>query len=218
MKLTQKIIENFTTQEYLNYTKEIRKFYDDKRDKKKLRDKKRYKDQIIAEVMNEPIKTNFENTELANSIQIQSDGKECRDCLDFKKWHKFYNQSSNNDGKNYSCKDCCNEKQKLRLAIDINFRLISNLRKRLYNALKGNRKSDTTKNLVGCSIEDLKDYLQLKFKYGMSWDNYGKWHVDHIKPCSKFDFSDPEQQRICFYYTNLQPLWAIENIRKSNKF
>ena len=49
----------------------------------------------------------------------------------------------------------------------------------------------------------------------MTWDNYGKWHVDHIIPVSRFDLTDPEQQKICFHFTNLQPLWGGENIGKS---
>ena len=51
----------------------------------------------------------------------------------------------------------------------------------------------------------------------MSWDNYGKWHVDHIIACDKFDLTDKKQQKICFNYKNVQPLWGPENIRKSNK-
>jgi HNH endonuclease. len=54
----------------------------------------------------------------------------------------------------------------------------------------------------------------------MSWDNYGRdgWHIDHIRPCASFDLTDPEQQRQCFHYTNLQPLWAADNIRKGAKW
>ena len=51
----------------------------------------------------------------------------------------------------------------------------------------------------------------------MTRKNYGLWHVDHIKPCFSFDLTDPEQQKICFHYTNLQPLWALENIKKGKK-
>ena len=61
-------------------------------------------------------------------------------------------------------------------------------------------------------------YLENKFQKGMNWKNQGRygWHIDHIKPCSKFDLSDPDQQKKCFNYKNLQPLWAAENIKKSN--
>ena len=51
----------------------------------------------------------------------------------------------------------------------------------------------------------------------MNWDNYGVWHLDHIIPCARFDLSDPEQQKICFHYTNLQPMWGEDNMRKGAK-
>lgn len=62
-------------------------------------------------------------------------------------------------------------------------------------------------------------HLESLFKTGMSWENYGPvWHVDHIKPCALFDLTDPEQQRICFHWTNLQPLFALDNMRKSDSY
>ena len=65
----------------------------------------------------------------------------------------------------------------------------------------------------------LKQYLENQFKPGMTWQNHTVtgWHIDHIMPCSIFDLSKPEKQKACFHYTNLQPLWYYENIRKSNK-
>jgi hypothetical protein len=94
------------------------------------------------------------------------------------------------------------------------FRLKNCLRSRLTAAVAG--KSASTMELVGCSIDKLKQHLESKFTEGMSWDNYGDWHVDHIKPCASFDLSDPEQQRLCFNYKNLQPLWAADNLSKAD--
>ena len=71
--------------------------------------------------------------------------------------------------------------------------------------------------LLGCSVEDFKNYFENKFKEGMIWENYGKWHIDHIRPCVSFDLTKVEEQKKCFYYTNLQPLWAKENHIKSGK-
>lgn len=96
------------------------------------------------------------------------------------------------------------------------FRLKSCLRARLTAAVAG--KSASTMELVGCSIDELRHHLESKFTDGMSWDNYGAWHVDHIKPCASFDLSDPEQQRLCFNYKNLQPLWAADNLSKSDSY
>lgn len=102
---------------------------------------------------------------------------------------------------------------------DINFRLRCLLSSRISNALKGRCKSKTTINLIGCSIDFLKGYIENKFRLNMSWNNYGQWHIDHIKPCALFDLADPEQQKLCFHYTNLQPLWATTSIaRKYNDF
>ena len=97
-------------------------------------------------------------------------------------------------------------------------RIASNLRGRVYIALKGAKKSDTTEKLLGCTIEEFMQYLEKQFSPGMTWDNYGKWHVDHIRPCASFDLVVPAQQEICFHYTNMQPLWAIDNLRKSAKY
>ena len=95
------------------------------------------------------------------------------------------------------------------------FRIRGNLSGRLRGILRGKgEKSESTARLVGCSAFELVTHLQKQFLPGMSWENYGKWHVDHVKPCSAFNLTDPEQQRVCFNYTNLQPLWALDNLRK----
>lgn len=99
------------------------------------------------------------------------------------------------------------------------YRLLQNLRNRVYQVLRGRAvKSATTLALIGGSITDLHKHIEKKWKPGMTWENYGpSWHVDHIKPCVKFDLTDPAQQRECFHYTNLQPLWALDNLRKGAK-
>lgn len=102
---------------------------------------------------------------------------------------------------------------------DPTYRLSCSLRDRLKGLLKGLNKSAKTLELVGCSMEELWIHLEKQFVDGMTRDNHGKygWHIDHIRPCSSFDLADPEQQRICFHYSNLQPLWATDNLKKSNK-
>jgi hypothetical protein len=101
---------------------------------------------------------------------------------------------------------------------DVIFRLTDSLRSRLLLALRGINKSASSKELFGLIGKNLMDYLELMFYGNMTRENYGKvWHIDHIKPCSSFDLSKPEEQRKCFHYTNLQPLLAKDNLRKSNK-
>jgi hypothetical protein len=100
---------------------------------------------------------------------------------------------------------------------NLHARLSENLRSRLHYALVGCRKSGKTLELLGCSPADLKLHLESQFTPGMSWANYGQWHIDHIKPCAKFDLSKPEEQRTCFHFTNLQPLWALDNFTKGGR-
>jgi hypothetical protein len=103
-----------------------------------------------------------------------------------------------------------------------NVRFGARLRTLVYVSLKKQtaRKVCKTEELIGCAVSDLREHLQTLFHPGMSWQNHGRhgWHIDHIIPCSYFDLSDPAQQKICFHYTNLQPLWAKDNIAKSNKY
>jgi len=90
------------------------------------------------------------------------------------------------------------------------------MRERIRAILKNHKasKSDLTFNLLSCNISFFIEHIESKFTQGMTWKNHGDkgWHLDHIKPCASFDLSDPEQQKICFHYTNLQPLWATRNI------
>lgn len=82
---------------------------------------------------------------------------------------------------------------------------------------KTNKKSNIIK-LLGCSLPKVKLHLEKQFKDGMNWSNHGSyWEVDHIIPCDNFNMQDFEQQKLCFHYTNLQPLTITENRQKSNK-
>lgn len=95
-------------------------------------------------------------------------------------------------------------------------RLYDNVRNRLKIALKGNQ--TVPKKHLGCSVKFLKDWLEDQFVDGMSWNNYGEWHIDHKKPVSLFHLELESERLAVNHFTNLQPLWAEENIKKSNKF
>jgi hypothetical protein len=97
------------------------------------------------------------------------------------------------------------------------FALKLNQRTRIRAALKST-KSAKTNELLGCSFEELKIYIQSLFIEGMSWENMGKWHIDHIVPLAAFDLNSKENQMIAFNYQNLQPLWAIDNLKKGAKY
>lgn len=102
---------------------------------------------------------------------------------------------------------------------DPNFVLSMRLRGRLKKVLKQQsvRKTNSFIHLLGCSLDELKVYIQSLFTEGMTWDKLlsGEIHIDHIIPCCAFDFSNVEEQKKCFHYTNLQPLWKSENCSKA---
>lgn len=95
------------------------------------------------------------------------------------------------------------------------FKIKRNLRRRVNHALHNNKKADKTFELIGCTPEFFKLYIESLFLENMSWNNYGEWHIDHKKPCYTFDLSDENQQRECFHYTNQRPLWAVDNLSRS---
>ena len=103
------------------------------------------------------------------------------------------------------------------------YRLKKIIRSRIYNSIKRStgerpRIKKRTVEMLGCTIDAMKQHLQNQFKDGMTWDNHGThWHVDHIVPLSQFDFTNPIQSALATHYTNLQPMWANENLSKSDK-
>lgn len=102
---------------------------------------------------------------------------------------------------------------------DVQYRLGILLRSRLRNVLRRcylNSKCSAVQNL-GCTIPEFKAYLESKFAAGMTWDNQGKWHIDHIKPLVSFDLTNAVEQKMACHYTNLQPLWAADNLRKGTQ-
>ena len=141
-----------------------------------------------------------------------------------KKWRLNNKEKANQKCKEWRLKNkeyskkYLSKYEKKRRKIDPNFKLIKNMRTRIWFALKRKYKSKSTIKLLGCSIEECWQHLESKFQPGMTRENHGLWHVDHIKPCSSFDLRCPVQQLACFHYTNLQPLWAIDNIKKGAKY
>ena len=113
------------------------------------------------------------------------------------------------------------EYKKKRLKTDIVFKLTERIRSRINLCLKKYKtiKSQEFKDLLGTSdMQIIWKHLEKNFKEGMTRENHGAWHIDHIKPISSFDLTKPEQQRACFHYTNMQPLWAKENLSKGAKY
>lgn len=106
-----------------------------------------------------------------------------------------------------------------RLATDINYKLHKNISGRIREELNGKKKrTDRTEMLLGCTIEELKVFLQNQFQDGMTWDNWetNGWHVDHRIPLSWFNLENENCRKLAFSYKNLQPLWGADNLRKKN--
>lgn len=109
-----------------------------------------------------------------------------------------------------------NKRANYRYHNDEIFKITMILRTRFYQAIKEGIKYVSVLNLLGCSIEEARLHLENKFTPEMSWSNHGSvWEIDHILPCSSFDLTKEEEQRKCFHYSNLQPLFKTTEIAKS---
>ena len=116
-------------------------------------------------------------------------------------------------------KDKINQTNKKYYSNNPSVKIGRSLSGRVRSAIKnsGGTKSQSSCEFLGCTRDEVCKYLESKFTTGMTWENHGLygWHIDHIKPCDSFDLTNPEQQRVCFHYTNLQPLWATRDIARS---
>jgi hypothetical protein len=140
-----------------------------------------------------------------------------------KEYNKKYYENNKNKIKQYYNKNkekinkYQNIYQKQKREINPLYKLITNIRTRIYMSLKakGYTKKSKTFETLGCSYEDFKQHLERQFTKGMTWDNLGQWHLDHIIPVS---LAKDEQELIRLnHYTNFQPLWAKDNLEKHNK-
>ena len=130
----------------------------------------------------------------------------------FRQWNKEYREKN---------KEVLAEKVRKRYNENIDVKIKHLVRSRLWYALKKGYKTKSAIELLGCDIEDFKKHLENQFQPGMTWDNHGlgknKWNIDHIIPCAHFDLTKVEEQKKCFHYTNMRPLWQTENFAKRDK-
>ena len=137
-----------------------------------------------------------------------------------KEWHLKNPREVPQDQKEYLSRPETKEKRQNRMRnkykTDINFRLTDLCRRRLSQALKGNSKTASTMELIGCTVEELRQHIESLFEPWMNWENQGLggWDIDHIKACFHFNMENPQQQRECFNWRNLQPMEHIANIKK----
>jgi len=174
--------------------------------------------------------------------------KKCTKCKALQPLANFNKDSSRGEGLNFRCRTCdaayrASNRARLReanrvwraesqeyrraynrsyrqerRARDVAYDVTCRLRTRVQMALKRGTKSAKFWDLTGCTIGELLEHIERQFTDGMGWANRSEWHVDHIKPCAMFDLTDPAQQRQCFHFTNLQPLWARDNFAKGSKY
>jgi hypothetical protein len=162
-------------------------------------------------------------------------GKKCCHCKEWRPLNIYNSSKTHWDKLRNDCKICLGryriknkdiirekfrEYEKNRKKTDPDFKLRKTLRSRIGTALSNIKQGKymNTMDLVGCTIDELKQHLESQFDEGMSWENHGKWHIDHIVPCRSFDLTKKINQQVCFNWTNLQPMWGEENLSKSGKY
>jgi hypothetical protein len=188
-------------------------------DEEKIKAKKIARRKAYLKVKNDP-------TYKKKNAKIQREWRKKND-KKYKDWRKNltksnprYQELKNIWRRTEAAKLKKNEQRKNRKKTDIGFKILENARSRLSFAFKRAivKKNIKTMDLIGTSMSNLIIHLEKQFKPGMTLDNYGEWHIDHIKPITKFDLKNENELRKCFHYKNLQPLWAIENIKKGDKY
>ena len=218
------------------YNKRLREYY--KKNSKKMQEaNKKYRDnnkkkvnQISANYRKNHVKEIREYHRkyiINNSIKLNERSREYyqnsqkrRDYL--KKYNKQHREEINKNRRIYrsSNRDEINMRDKARKKGDLQYKITRNLRERVRFVVKsqGISKRGHTMELIGCDIGFFLKYIEGKFISGMTWDNYGTkgWHIDHIRPCISFDLTKVKEQRKCFNYKNLQPLWWYDNFSKNS--
>jgi predicted ATP-dependent protease len=129
------------------------------------------------------------------------------------KWRDDNREHVNQYGRDY---------ERTRRANDPKYRLAARTRTAVYTCLKEANVSKyrSTFDLLGYSLEELTNHLESKFTTGMTWDNYGEWHVDHKRPIASFGFTsaDDDEFKQCWCLDNLQPLWEVDNLSKGARY
>lgn len=189
------------------YKDYFKKHYEKNKNKVKANSKKRYynnKDKCLKK-MKEYAKNNKEKLKKYHQKYYKENKEEMQKNMKiaYEKNKKVWNKKAA-------------KKKKEQMKYDLQLYMKEVLRSRISMAIKYYKgiKSCSALDLLGADIETVRKHLENQFREGMTWENHGKWHIDHIVPCCKFNLTKEEEQQKCFHYTNLQPLWAYENLSK----
>ncbi len=159
--------------------------------------------------------------------------KRCCRCEQEKERSEFNISKQARDGLQSQCKQCrhayyvkhktrlnrdSSAYQKARRKNDPTYLLVSRARCRARQALDGIGRDASTMELLGCTANQFREHIESQFIDGMAWGQRGKWSIDHIIPIAAFDLTDPKHQRYAFHWSNCQPLWAEDNLAKSDKY
>jgi len=165
-----------------------------------------------------------EHTKSFENFSNKDGSNYCKNCEKIR--NKEYYQSHKETIKQWmvkyrktpASKEKTNENRRLRYKNEPHFKIRHNLKNRVLSVLKGNCKSNNTLCLLGCSLSQFQSHLISKFSPQMSWKHFmeGKIHIDHIIPCINFDLTKPQEQKKCFNYKNIQPLWETTKIAREN--
>jgi hypothetical protein len=207
---------------YISHCKECIKKYQEKNKDKIKEQRKKYKEENKDKIKESDKKYRVDNKEQIKKYQEENKEKLKEYRAENKEKLKEYNKKYRKENKEQT-KEYNKKYQKEKYDNDPLFKLTITLRSRMIHAIKdgmGFTKCGKSEELLGCTFEEVRNHLESLFKDGMTWENHGKygWHIDHRRPCASFDLSKPEEQRECFHYTNLQPLWATENLSKGDKW
>jgi hypothetical protein len=198
------------------YKTKAQKRYKENREQKLEKAKKRYQENRESRL--ERDKQRYQE----NKVEILAKAKDRRERLSLEEKQKI-KEYQKEYRKTYTKTDCSREKDRVRRnkayhknKTNPTYKIEILCRNRMRMAFKRGygEKAYKTLELLGAEWKTVKEHLESNFQEGMTWDNQGSWHIDHIRPCASFDLTDPEQQKKCFHYTNLQPLWAEDNLKK----
>jgi len=164
--------------------------------------------------------------ELNNKIKEKRANRTDEEKIRYSEYAKQYRQKNKDKIKAYreGRKDISRANKRIwhhkKYREDILYKITHNLRSRVKHAIRCGLKTEKTITLLGCTTSQLKTHIESLFTEGMNWEIFmtGDIHVDHIKPCSKFDLTKRDEQIACFNYKNLQPLWWYDNLAKSDNY